>query len=341
MPPRLLRTIASCTSRVALVVHVPDAPPARWLSALEPAEPSGRHPFVLSVARDAARVHACRFDAHGPQALAKVAFDEHSGERLRREAAGLRHVAAGADVGGVAAPMLLDTGTLHGNPVLLESFVAGGAVAPLLASHPELLEETCRRLADWLGQWAVSTSASTSGVPSSLEASLLGSIESLAGVIETSQLEWLAAQANELLSRPVTIVAAHNDLTMWNVLRREDGALSVVDWEAASPEGLPLTDLFYLLADGVAATREYVDRTRAFQECFRSSGARAGWARSLVLEQARALRLEGRAIAMSFTACWLQHAADDARRGAGEGFVELLRDLTDAPEMFWPLDGSS
>jgi len=64
-------------------------------------------------------------------------------------------------------------------------------------------------------------------------------------------VEALHALAVRLEGRTVVLSAAHNDLTMANVLVAGSG-VGVVDWESASATAPPLADLWYALADGVS-----------------------------------------------------------------------------------------
>jgi thiamine kinase-like enzyme len=56
--------------------------------------------------------------------------------------------------------------------------------------------------------------------------------------------------AHDLEGGRVVITAAHNDLTMANVLTSREG-IGILDWEAAVADGLPMTDLWYALGRGV------------------------------------------------------------------------------------------
>ena len=75
----------------------------------------------------------------------------------------------------------------------------------------------------------------------------------------------------------MAITAAHNDLTMANVLTSREG-IGILDWEAAVADGLPMTDLWYALADAVSragrmtherAVRPWSSGRARFRRCSR------------------------------------------------------------------------
>ena len=113
--------------------------------------------------------------------------------------------------------------------------------------------------------------------------------------------------------RAVKLVAAHNDLTTANVLVAHDGRLGIVDWDTAAPRALPLTDLFYAVADAEAATRGFADRVAAtsveHERRFRD-----------------ALGLDDAVADLCFHACWLRHAANESLRDQEtRPFLEIAR----------------
>jgi thiamine kinase-like enzyme len=116
--------------------------------------------------------------------------------------------------------------------------------------------------------------------------------------------------------KPVKLVAAHNDLTTANVLVGRDGRLAVVDWDTAAPRALPLTDLFYALADAEAATRRFADRVAAF---FAAPTQEARFRAALGIDDALA--------DLCFHACWLRHAANESLRPElkARPFLEIVR----------------
>jgi thiamine kinase-like enzyme len=144
-------------------------------------------------------------------------------------------------------------------------------------------------------------------------------------------LEWLEARCVALHGTRIPFVAAHHDLTTWNVLVSREG-IGVVDWEAASEHAPPLTDLFYLLGDATAAADPRLSRADAVRRTFAGRGPEAAIA--LVVERRfqAALGIESPVRELLFHLCWLHHAANEADRGSGgEPFMQVVRWLCGRP----------
>jgi hypothetical protein len=145
--------------------------------------------------------------------------------------------------------------------------------------------------------------------------------------------QWLADRSTDLGGTAVPLVAAHNDLTMWNVRLGADGALGILDWAEADSESLPLTDLFYAVADAAAACDGYRDRIAAARSCFEPGGARTATVGPLTERAIAALSLSRAAADLCFHACWLRHAANErAMDGADGPFAEIVRWLAHRAE---------
>ena len=115
-----------------------------------------------------------------------------------------------------------------------------------------------------------------------------------------------------MIDAAVPLVAAHGDLTMWNILLDNRGPLSVVDWEAARESSFPLVDFFYAMTDTVVVARGY-DRTKALKECFAPGGLYGGEVRNLLLKVTRALEIPQSFTDLCLHACLLRHAVNEQR----------------------------
>jgi hypothetical protein len=149
---------------------------------------------------------------------------------------------------------------------------------------------------------------------------------------------WLEAQSTHLVGMPVPLVTTHNDLTMWNVLVAGNTRLGIVDWEAAHPYGLPLTDFFYSVVDAVAATMGYHNRLAAVQACFGTDGKYAPRVAAWQQLQQRELGLETQWVAFCFHACWLHHACNETDAtavGEPQPFLEVVQWLATHPPLFF------
>jgi Ser/Thr protein kinase RdoA (MazF antagonist) len=297
------------------------------------------NPFVLRLSPAQERGYAYRFDADErlPASVTKIGLTEDGAARLASEAAALRELAPLAGGAGIVVPELLDWTPAGDRPVLVETFVAGEQAARVLARSARSLDRIVSSLREWLVWW-ISAGPTTADRPGDVvEVRLLRPVRELAAVLPSAFVDSVEAQGKQLTKGSVRSAAAHNDLTMWNVLVRDDGRLAVLDWEAAAVDSLPLVDLFYAVVDAVGATTGYRSRRESLRACFHREGPRLAWARSVVAGAAREAGVDDDTLRASFLSCWLQHARNELQRGDASGFLSLLEDLAAAPQSFWPL----
>lgn len=328
--------IAAAAAEVGLVARRPGAEPLfRWLPL--PGVPDGRRRSVVVTASwrpggPSVVLHPFAAGA-APPVVAKLSLDR--GADAGAEATRLARLLPAAARAGAAVPAPLETAKLDGTTILIETRLAGQIAAPLLAQRPARLDRTLRSVCEWLEAWQRLTLTPSRLDASLLEREVLAPARALAPALDGGEA-YLAA-LGELCSRlegsSVRLAAAHNDLTMWNVLLDRRGRLGVVDWEAAEESALPLTDLFYAVTDAVAATRRYADRPGAVRECFAPSGRHAGSAGRLREAGAAAAGASPELVELSFHACWLGHAENE-RRTAGPldptPFRDIVQWLVDA-----------
>ncbi len=127
---------------------------------------------------------------------------------------------------------------------------------------------------------------------------------------------------------PVPLVAAHNDLTMWNVLMDKQGQLGVVDWEAGREHSFVLIDFFYAMTDAVAIAHRYANRQEAVEACFAPSGMYTSVVARLQQRLQRTLEVSPCVADLSFHACWLHHAANEhlsSQPGSLHPFLETVQ----------------
>src|SRR5581483_11665401 len=121
-----------------------------------------------------------------------------------------------------------------------------------LAERPGSFRGVGTRVADWLLTWNSTTRVPSLLDSARLESEILGPAKLIAPLLRDGgdYLHWLEGRCRTVVGWSVPRVAVHGDLTMWNVILGQSGALGVVDWESAREDGLPLVDLVYALADG-------------------------------------------------------------------------------------------
>ena len=181
--------------------------------------------------------------------------------------------------------------------------------------HHRDLGAIADRLSEWLTGWNRKTLHHIELTPDLAERLILSAARPLVTSIDrgSAYLEWLSRQTGQLVGRQVPLVAAHNDLTMANVLGDTAGIRSVVDWEAADRDGLPLTDFRYAVCDAAAAIGGG-DRLAAFRSCFVEDGQSR---RRLQQSEAPLRAVAGGPpewLELCVHAGWLRHAANERAR---------------------------
>jgi hypothetical protein len=211
--------------------------------------------------------------------------------------------------------------------MLVTGALPGSPASALLRRRPDRLTAVLLALSDWLLAWNGATAATSTAGETLLERRLLGPAARVAEAVPFAAP--YAAAMRELAARldgePLVTVAVHDDLTMSNVLV-SSGGLGIVDWEAARGADLPLLDLWYALADGLARARR-IDHVSAVQVLRGDAPDIAPAIEGLPAEHAEALGLSPDQAQLGFHACWLGHADDELRRGAPGPFVAIVAAL--------------
>src|SRR5207253_6796311 len=147
------------------------------------------------------------------------------------EPAQLTHFGPSARTAGACVPTLLAVERVRGQTIMTLRGLDGRAAALLLADHPGLTRAVIELVADWLEAWNRATTAVRVLHLEYLRRELLSPAEELAPLLACGKayLEWLAARCPAWRG-PAPLVAAHNDLSTWNLLLDDGGQLGVVDW---------------------------------------------------------------------------------------------------------------
>jgi hypothetical protein len=320
---------AAVLSRVlptaAIVARRPGAAPfAAWVERLGGETRPTAHAVVATSWRGpegATVVHCFAAGEAEPWGVAKVAPGSAT------EAGLLGQLGAAARAAGAAVPRPLASGRVGGTPVLVETIVTGRPAAELLRRWPGRFPEVAGAVSTWLERWSAATRASGSA----LEQELLQPAAALRDALPDRYEGWLESRCTALAGSEPPLVARHNDLTMWNVLVGERGAIGVIDWAQAEPAGLPLTDFFYAVADAAYAADGSRSRLEAVRGCFRPDGARSPAVAPLRARLSASLELSPDAVELCFHACWLRHALNEQRSPGGSNgeFLEVVRWLAD------------
>jgi hypothetical protein len=247
-----------------------------------------------------------------PRAVTKQARVPDAAAGLRREAEVLRALPA---IPGV--PRVVSCTCAGGVLAVRETPLAG---VPLWA---RLRRDGYRGLAlratDWLVDFARSTARPADGAAESPCATLRRFRELFGEVADPDTLR----RAERLISAasPLPRVCEQRDFGPWNVLVAPDGALGVVDWESAEPEGTAGMDLVYFLSY-LAFFRDGAMRSRRFRESYRRTldpATPTGAVRRECLERyARGLGLDPDALRHVPALAWMVHARSEHRHLAAD-----------------------
>jgi len=250
-----------------------------------------------------------------PSAVAKMNLTTAMADKRIGEAATLASLAPSARRAGARVPQQLLLGQINDQPVLLQTVVNGRPIAPLFASRSNRFLDIMERLVVWLERWNLATLVIRPLDRGLLDREILAPAALLAPLLKQGGKyhHWLTGRCAAVVGLPATLVATHNDLTMWNVLLDGREQLGIIDWEAAREEGFPLVDFFYAVTDAAAAAQGYSDRPQAFAGCFSPDGAYAPAVTRFLRRLRCAVEISDEVAELCFHACWLHHAANEHR----------------------------
>jgi aminoglycoside phosphotransferase (APT) family kinase protein len=140
---------------------------------------------------------------------------------------------------------------------------------------------------------------------------------------ELGLLEQTLELVADLRAARIFSVFEHGDLSHPNLMLMNGARLGVVDWELATPQGLPAYDLFFLLSYVAFArhnARTNAQYLAAFQSAFFGPTAWAGrWVRSY----ATGLQLPESCLTPLFVVAWFRYIAGlVGRLNTGDGPLE-------------------
>jgi GT2 family glycosyltransferase/aminoglycoside phosphotransferase len=248
----------------------------------------------------------------GDREPARVVKLAESKADLEAERTALEEFGASARAAGASVPLVVATAQVGRRFALAQSALTGTTAAAALATRPESAFDVLAQLEAWLERWHLETRAWVEPAQPVLERQILAPLERLGTRVRPSYREFLRARCERVAGTRLCVVAAHNDLTMFNVLLDTGGRLGIVDWGGACGEALPLTDLAYACVDAVAAAGRYRDRVAAFDAAYGPDGQQVELVRGLTRRAVERLELPYDVAELAFHATWLLHAANEA-----------------------------
>lgn len=276
-------------------------------------------------------------DDRRPAYIAKMVRDPMFNGRLENEYRVLQWLHTTGGIEPCTAPRPVFHGQHAGLTVVGEAFADG---VPMMQRSNAT--ENCpyfQRMLAWLDDLGAIARAPGSATPMDLDevmGQLLTQYEALFAPPRLER-EFLRAQVERLssLAHGLPLVIQHGDPGSWNVMARPDGGVTVLDWEAAELDGMPLWDTFYFFCtfalaahrrqggrSAVHAVRRYVLPATKFS----AAGALA------VERYCERVGVPGAAVEPLFYLCWVHRALKEATRlPAGQldrsRFAALLQEL--------------
>lgn len=293
---------------------------AEWLGPLGPIAAATRSPR-----EDATTATLrCGPSRAGPDAVVQIGMDQAGEDRIRRAAAGLRDLAPTARDVGIRVPVEREGPA----EALTTGVVPGGDLFRVLHRNPGALTKSAGLVVDLVSRW---NEATTRSVDDSFRHGVVGP-EIASDLATIRSVTDIGPWCDDLLERwsdddlcPRVAVIAHRDLTSWNVLVDADGGVGIVDWESATADGLPLQDLWYLLADLLVTTGR--SRTEAVLALRRGEAPLPAAMLAAVERLRTGLGIDDRQRGLLFDLTWVTHAANEIRRGSTGPFVAVVEAL--------------
>ena len=249
--------------------------------------------------------------------IAKVTL-ERSSSRMQplsaaTEAVALNRLSSDAQRAGARVPQILRFDQDGERTLLIQTALDGRQAAELLRSQPDQLWPVVSKVVDWLACWQSLTRRSRPLHDELLDRAILSRLPHLTPLIERGDeyRSWLESCCRSVSGAALPLVAAHNDLTMVNILINRRGRLGIIDWETGQAETWPLGDFFYALTDAVMIASGWPDQLEAFQACFTPGGAYHSIVTDLQARLVTGLNLSAGLVTLCFHACWLHHARNE------------------------------
>jgi hypothetical protein len=340
--PGVLKLLASLAPHVGLAGRRANAAPLMaWLA---PSLSPGSVPALPIISgswrgsRGATIAHCFASGGSKPVLVAKIAGTDDVGRRLRAEADALHLLGEDACAAGARVPRVAANLPWTGRPgVQLQTALSGVPAMAALASRPAIMEPLLRQLAAWLRAWHGRTVGKAPDPAGLLRSTVLDPAGRLAPLVGggAAYMEWLRVRCEHASTAPLPIVAAHQDLTMSNVLWSRKEGLAIVDWESATPAALPLTDFLYSALDAVMTAHAMENQVDGWRACFAGGSGAATLVSELSSTLLEVVPESPALPQLAFHATWLHHAANELDvtiPSEPRPFLEIVRQIAADPD---------
>ncbi|HEX2392725.1 MAG TPA: hypothetical protein VHI77_07380 [Solirubrobacterales bacterium] len=263
-----------------------------------------------------------------PRGARKIARVEEAEPGLRREADVLEWL-AGEALAGEGFPAPRGRGRRGGRLAVAESVIEGDPMLDRLT--PLSFEEMARRVTDLLVELAARRREPESGWRQrSIELPLADFQAAFGAVVSAADRARLRAALGEIAELPR--VCEHRDCSPWNLVLAARDRPALLDWESAEPDGLPLLDLVYFLANAafvLDGALEAGTTRQSYARLLDPATAHGRVAAEAIERYRQALRLDPADVPRLRLLCWLVHCRSDYRHlrleVAGEPSERALR----------------
>jgi hypothetical protein len=135
------------------------------------------------------------------------------------------------------------------------------------------------------------------------------------GVLEPPHIEILRSELGAVaaLDDRVPTVMQHGDPGVLNVLLRDDGAITILDWENADDRGMPLWDILYFIRSMAIARRE-ADRRAGALGPFEGHGPLTAVLLDAIRGASQVLGIPAAMVRPLVLHCWVQQALKESTR---------------------------
>ncbi len=226
-------------------------------------------------------------------------------EPFAKDEAGLALVEAAGGVALRHAPRLLGRLEVEGRHASVESAAVGERLSTLLARDRTRGGEAFADLTAWVSDLGKQTATA-------------GAVNEEVERLEREVLpSWNASPSLLSSLGALPAVLQHNDLGTWNAVWAAPGEFTVLDWESARGNGLPLWDLLYFsvdalgLLDGARTAEQRADHAvRLLRGELPASQTLFETIQSYVSE----LAIPAESVGPLATLCWLHHGLSHVKR---------------------------
>ncbi len=244
--------------------------------------------------------------ARNPGWVVKTARVPGYDEPFAKDEAGLALVEAAGGAAFRHAPRLLGRFEVERRHASVESAAVGERLSTLLARDRARGRQAFTDLMAWVSDVGAQTAT-------------VGALGEELARLEREVLPRWEAAASLLSGLPeLPAVLQHNDLGTWNTVWAAPGEFTILDWESACADGLPLWDLLYFAVDALGQLDGARTAEQRAEHAIRLLRGELSASRTLfesIRRYVSGLGIPAEAVGPLATLCWLHHGLSHVKRG--------------------------